>query len=556
MANKALEQLTQKTPKSGDVFYFVRNGSDFKAIFEDLGTTVVSDTYTNISTLKSNTNLASGTMYFVSDKNVYIKAVSGDAFDPWGVLKVTNADYQTHSQWVSNSDGGSYSSGDKAIYNNKVFENTTGTNTDTAPPSDGTNWTEISSDGNTTDYNIEYDSVYYDFDNDEVLLREDSRGNQVGGGLSYVQSNDPIGEFQWGNDSVTNNVVYSSRIKDCLNQRGTIDGNFCVGKAEMQVSDNSSSVSFNIVTSQSTLKANENTAGITRCRIEGNSTADYDNNTGSKDENVVIQESSFTSTGTGAGMSNNTVTEKSSLTINTSTNAYNRNIVKNSSTLNITNNSVIEGVTFSEDLTFTNDSTLSESYIYEKGRSTIVETYNVSQTISDFPAQNEVVISGNVVVLYEGSDSIEVSGSSSNDGTFTVSSSSYDFGNDETTITITANSFTVEAGAGTVTGEIIDLSDINYAGYIEIQADVNVNLREMKDADGNHPYYIYPQNNLNVTIEDGGGVGSVGSDQFVLIGGANTTLTGRSSFEGSDFMVVRHFSGGLWNREIMQSVLP
>ena len=42
------------------------------------------------------------------------------------------------------SSSGTYSTGDTVIYNGKIYENQTGTNTSTTPDSDTTNWTEIS----------------------------------------------------------------------------------------------------------------------------------------------------------------------------------------------------------------------------------------------------------------------------------------------------------------------------------------------------------------------------------------------------------------------------
>ena len=48
--------------------------------------------------------------------------------------------YEAIAEWVSDTDGGSYSIGDKVVSNGIVYKNKTGTNTNTAPASDSTNW--------------------------------------------------------------------------------------------------------------------------------------------------------------------------------------------------------------------------------------------------------------------------------------------------------------------------------------------------------------------------------------------------------------------------------
>lgn len=68
-------------------------------------------------------------------------------------------------EWISDSDGGAYNSGDIVMDLNdgNLYENQTGTNTDTEPSSDGTNWSAASAGSNPTDWDASYASRYGDW---------------------------------------------------------------------------------------------------------------------------------------------------------------------------------------------------------------------------------------------------------------------------------------------------------------------------------------------------------------------------------------------------------
>ena len=63
-------------------------------------------------------------------------------------------------------------------------------------------------------YIEEVDFILYDFAGDEILRRIDKRNNDINSFLDV---------FQWGNDSVFQNKVYSDGQLRCINQRGTVN---------------------------------------------------------------------------------------------------------------------------------------------------------------------------------------------------------------------------------------------------------------------------------------------------------------------------------------------
>lgn len=50
-------------------------------------------TYANLATLKSSNSLVAGAIYFITDKNIYLQALSTNGLSTWGIYKATNADY-------------------------------------------------------------------------------------------------------------------------------------------------------------------------------------------------------------------------------------------------------------------------------------------------------------------------------------------------------------------------------------------------------------------------------------------------------------------------------
>ena len=100
------------------------------------------------------------------------------------------------------------------IYNGGVYKNLTGTN-DTAPTIDVINWILISS--ALSNYKTETDYIHYDFINDWIYYREDSRGNRYCFSRSNGASINGIDTFQWGNDAVYSNTIDNGIINNINN---------------------------------------------------------------------------------------------------------------------------------------------------------------------------------------------------------------------------------------------------------------------------------------------------------------------------------------------------
>lgn len=553
MADQPVLNLTQKVPEAGDFVYLVSNNNDFKADVDDLGIGAIEDTYSNLVTAQNNSNLQPGRLYYISDKEIYINALTDSEFKSKATLRAINADYQNIDQWISDSDGGTYSAGDNAIYNNLVFENDTGTNTDTAPPNDSTNWTEISFSDNSSLYNVEFDAIFYDFVNDTISYREDKRGNKIGAGGLFLSNSDPINDFQWGNDSVTNNYLFEGVISDCLNQRGTIKSNIITGGGQIIATDNSSNIQNNTVSGAGTIDAPQNEGNVNRNTVIGFGTLEVKNNTGSKTNFVVEQDSTFTSNGTGSGMEYNTISERSQVTVPTNASSFSNNKVGAEASTTITNNqnlnrATILGIQFD----FTVDSFITASTQITRLEKNVNGSIDISKSIQDFPAQDEVVVSGDKTNLYESSNTIQVSGSTSNDGSYTVSSTAYDSNADETTITISTTSFTVEAGAGTVTGEIIDLNTKNHFGRIQVLTDVDFSIKKIKNYTESNELRLLVEGGHTMTVVNEGNLNN--ADTINTESGSNLTLTGGANPNTADFVNLLYT--GTSFRESYSSILP
>ena len=136
--SKIISQFTPVVPKAGDLLLLeLADGSaygNFDAESYILGQ--ISKTHAEAVTLKGANGLIVGKQYLISDKGIVITATEINQFTLEGSGEFIVPDYSANAVWVSNTGGGSYLTGDDAIYNGLVYNNDTGTNTDTTPPSD------------------------------------------------------------------------------------------------------------------------------------------------------------------------------------------------------------------------------------------------------------------------------------------------------------------------------------------------------------------------------------------------------------------------------------
>jgi hypothetical protein len=85
---------------------------------------------------------------------------------------------------------------------------------------DATNWSKIAF--NTTDYNISYDEITYDYENDFISGRKDILGNNVSFTFEDFSSYEKhaINYFMWGNSRVQGNTSFG--FENILNFRGQL----------------------------------------------------------------------------------------------------------------------------------------------------------------------------------------------------------------------------------------------------------------------------------------------------------------------------------------------
>jgi hypothetical protein len=177
------------------------------------GNAIISITHSALAALKSSGNLSPGQIYYISDKGIWIDALSDNQLNLSGKYLAVNADYQDlteNSLGIWNASLTGITPGvNFAIWNNLHWMSLTG-DAGSAPDSDPTNWELIP----TTDpsYNIQIDDIKYDFGLDFIFERSDKYGNFVSSvnDPSETFGLIPIERFQWGRLGVMGNVVKNS----------------------------------------------------------------------------------------------------------------------------------------------------------------------------------------------------------------------------------------------------------------------------------------------------------------------------------------------------------
>jgi len=174
----------------------------------DLLVNSITKTYAELAALKSGSDLIPQARYFISDKDIYLTAITNNTLKLEGVYIARVPDYvnaTTFFEGVWNSSlSGLVANQSLVAWNGFNYKNKTGL-VGTAPDGDTANWQFLA----TTDssYQIEMDYIHYDFDNDTIILRIDKRGNCVETTflLNTFFGYSPIDKFQWGrNDNACN----------------------------------------------------------------------------------------------------------------------------------------------------------------------------------------------------------------------------------------------------------------------------------------------------------------------------------------------------------------
>lgn len=215
----------------------------------------IETTYANAIVLAGAENLKVGAVYYLTDKYLYLTAVTTTTFLLTGSFLSRNADFQSAGDYggviiangfTVNATGTNLgvwttaltpASGDIVIWNNLHWLNITGANGATDPSVDSTNWESVpNTDITVADsygYIIEIDAVEYDTSTDTITRRIDKRSNDIG--------ENSISTWQWGNDNVNNNSVFGDASVVITNMLGTFSGNTLFGNLEVQTSGSNSS---------------------------------------------------------------------------------------------------------------------------------------------------------------------------------------------------------------------------------------------------------------------------------------------------------------------------
>jgi hypothetical protein len=185
-------------------------------------TALTSGTFQPNETVTGN-NGATAQLFSNLDANEFIDLGTGD----WTAASTITGNSSGATANIRSVTLKTYAIGDKAIWGGMVWTNTTGnvgSSTDVLSLDD-TNWTVI--DYNTTDYNIVWDEIQYDYSNDLIVYRKDKANNVVSTSKGNEQYNNDnyseyptIALFQWGNDydyfenvGVGNNIVDGSYVE-------------------------------------------------------------------------------------------------------------------------------------------------------------------------------------------------------------------------------------------------------------------------------------------------------------------------------------------------------
>jgi hypothetical protein len=215
----------------GDITIY--NGSAYQALAMTSGTfdpskwealdfntdaTVISILYADLVSLAAADDLQTGHVYFITDKGIWIQALTTNKLSLQGKFLAVNPDYQNTggnnvglwSTELTDLVGGT----SIAIWNSLHWLNLTGDPGDT-PNTDTDNWELLSPETDPT-YVQEIDDIKYNFELDFIFERSDKRGNFI------CSLNDadgrfgltPMEFFQWGRDGVSGNFIKNSLLRN------------------------------------------------------------------------------------------------------------------------------------------------------------------------------------------------------------------------------------------------------------------------------------------------------------------------------------------------------
>lgn len=277
--NNRLQQVNKRA-RGGigtdrEVFY-----SEFSDLFAqeilnyDLSPTI-NLTYSEAQTAITNSTLNEGAYYKLSDKadkGIILLATSSNSFSLNGVGLFLNADFQLQGDysditgfdqnkniWVSSNEG-TYTNNQVVIWNGLHYlirddSQFDGNNPQTNIDAYQIILKSIDNGG----YILENDFILYDLKNDEIICRQDKRGNIV-----YTTSLD---SFKFGSNDTTFNIVFNNSIFNCINSKGNTHFNFIKNTSIIFCSNDFTGTfsSNNIINNNITI---QDTSIVSKCNLE------------------------------------------------------------------------------------------------------------------------------------------------------------------------------------------------------------------------------------------------------------------------------------------------
>lgn len=269
---------------------------------------IIEDTHANILAAEANGDLSVNATYYLTDKYIYLHALRIDKLSRDGSFLARNADYNGAGVYSGITTGNGFSvnatgvnlgvwtaaltpaAGDVVNWNNLHWLNKVGV-VGTAPDGDPTNWEAVPNlisvsvtlvDIATYGYVSEIDAIQYFIIDDDIISREDQRGNHIAFDSENSLQN-PIDIFQWGNDDVFGNFVSRNAIFTCQNNLFEIQYNNIQDSAitaNMATNDFKNNALFNVGTVDYSAEASDvEDLGITSkftggmVHMQGNATA-------------------------------------------------------------------------------------------------------------------------------------------------------------------------------------------------------------------------------------------------------------------------------------------
>ncbi len=229
-------------------------------------------TYAQAQTALGAGTLIAGAHYKITDRcdaGMIFLATTTNQFDTNGVGGFLNADFQARGTQSVHMIGQWYATmptpavGQISIYNDfshgsRHYRNLTGA-VGTAPSGDAVNWVLLPK-SVANGYIEEWDFIIYDFVNDYLDQRLDTRGNNISD--SAFQGTGGLNIFQWGFDNVTSNIADSSSSLNIANNRSGVTDNVFLNAASIDASLNAGEIALCHVSNAAFINAQQNTGII------------------------------------------------------------------------------------------------------------------------------------------------------------------------------------------------------------------------------------------------------------------------------------------------------